>query len=335
MTGVALLLSLIGVLLAASAGSAQTLFRSESVVVYDSTGKTVGALSRVGFRELTFRTGAGRTLIVSVTPSFFVGSAELLLFPQAGCMGQPFLLRASSGQWVSSYVGGPRQTAYVQAGAFSRRTMRSYRGAIGGCINSVWTADFAPADLAGIDFADYFTPPYSVRATPGDPVPTAAVAEPLETTDRFVVIDAVGKKVGGTLHEGFAAANVALVTDSGLTLLLAVFDSHITTGEGAYFASTDCTGPAFIDRPLDELVPATTLVGPRWAVHQQSGEFASRRMASVDWGDGQCMVLRERFTIGVNKPFAPTAPLGIELADYFTPPFTVRAGRGTRPLPRP
>jgi hypothetical protein len=58
-------------------------------------------------------------------------------------------------------------------------------------------------------------------------------------------------------------------------------------------------------------------------------------MSSVDWGDGQCIILRERVTIGVTRLFAPTAPIGIELADYFTPPFRVRAGRGTRPLPRP
>jgi hypothetical protein len=148
------------------------------------------------------------------------------------------------------------------------------------------------------------------------------------------VIDSAGKKLGPTFAGQGAASTVAFVTDSGLTLLLSAFDSHIAGG-GVYFESTDCTGAPFMGNGDDDLTPTALVVGPRRAVHTRSGNFAQQRMSSVDWGFGECTILRERFTIGRIGWFAPAAPIGIELADYFTPPFRVRAGKATRKLPAP
>ncbi len=328
---VASILALIGVFVVASAASAQTLFRSDGLVAYDSTGKKVGTLSNALNPEVTFRTGAGRTVFLFVAPSSLFGNAQLY-FPQAGCSGRPFLTRAYSGRQVSSYVGGPRQTVHVQAGAFRRQRMRSTLWPDGQCFNSAWTTDFAPAVLAGIDLADYFRPPFALRATPGEPIPTGAVAEPLDPTDRLVVFDATGKKVGATVGGNSPAwAEVAVVTDSGMTLLLGMTDSYM--GGHAYFETTDCTGPPFMRGSADGLVPATTLVGPRRSVYERSGQATSRTMSSLDYGDGECRILRTRIGIGDRGYYAPTSPIGIDLADYFTPPFTVRAGRGTRAFP--
>jgi hypothetical protein len=327
------ILVLVGVFAAASAASGQTLFRSDGLVAYDSTGKRVGTLSYAPNREVTFRTGAGRSIIVSVTPSYLFGNA-LLYFPQARCSGRPFLTRPNTGGQGSSFVGGPRQTVHVQEGAFSRRAMRSTRSPDGRCFNSASTEDFAPAVLAGIDLADYFTPPFVLRATPGEPIATGAVVEPLDPGDRLVVFDAMGKKVGATLEGSSPLAEVPVVTDSGMTMLLTIFDSHI--GGEAFFEATDCTGPAFVSGFADGLLPATTLVGPRRSVHQRSGPATPRTMSSVDHGNGECWRLwGGPAGIGERNSFAPTSPVGIDLADYFTPPFTVRAGSGTRSLPKP
>src|SRR5688500_5238883 len=132
------ILVLVGVFAAASAASGQTLFRSDGLVAYDSTGKRVGTLSYAPNREVTFRTGAGRTVIVSVTPSYLFGNA-VLYFPRAGCSGRPFLTRPNTGGQGGSFVGGPRQTVHVQEGAFSRRAMRSTRSPDGRCFNSAST----------------------------------------------------------------------------------------------------------------------------------------------------------------------------------------------------
>jgi hypothetical protein len=110
---------------------------------------------------------------------------------------------------------------------------------------------------------------------------------------------------------------------------------------GAYFESTDCTGTPFIFGSSvgggdSSLVPTMRLVKPRDAVHAPSGDAARRMMSSFQHGDGTCAVVRNRFgTIGETGFFVALEPIGLELADYFTPPFTVRAGRGTRALPTP
>lgn len=325
-------LALIGVLVLASVASAQALFRSDGLVAYDSTGKMVGALPTLTSQEVTFRTGAGRTLFLFVYRSAIFGNADLY-FPQLRCAGQPFLTRSHSGREPSSYVGGPRQTVRVQAGAFTRRAMRSVLTPYGECWSSPYTADFAPAALAGINLADYFTPPFVIRATPGEPIPTGAVAEPLDPTDRLVVVDATGKKVGATAGPP-PAATVVVVTDSGMTLLLGVSDSGIGAGSTPHFESTDCTGPPFISPSPDPLVPDTTAVGPRGSVYERSGPATRRTMSSFTFG-GTCMILRSRAGIGNRGNYAPTSPIGIDLADYFTPPFTMRAGSGTRALPKP
>jgi hypothetical protein len=335
------ILFFVGVLLLAPAASAQGLFRSDALVLYDSTGKTVGTLSQPGNLEVVFRTGAGRTIFVVARAASLNGNANLY-FSETGCSGSPFLTRADSGRQPSSHISGPRQTVHVQAGEFGRRRMQSALLADGRCVDSARTSDFARAVPAGIDLADYFTPPFQLRATPGEAIPTGAVAEPLDPTDRLVVYDANGKKVGATRADGVyapAAAVVAVVTASGMTLLLTVDDSYLS-GQ-AYFESTDCTGPPFIfdDGVGDHwanLVPVTTLVGPRRAVHAPSGNAATRTMSSVDYGSGECYILRNRIGIvGQTGRFVPLEPIGLELADYFTPPFTVRAGRGTRALPTP
>jgi hypothetical protein len=207
--------------------------------------------------------------------------------------------------------------------------MRSfYRFGDSECVNSGWRADFAPAVQAGIELADYFTPPFELRATPGEPIPTGATVDGLDPTDRLVVFDSTRKKVAP--KDAFVA-----VTGSGITVPLALLNDGF-----AYFQSTDCTGPLFINGDGDTLVRPPIFVGPRDTVYVRTEEPVRQRMYSRRGNNGECGELRfvsggGHVTLGLFSDYAPGAPIGIDLADYFTPPFTVRAGRGTRPLPTP
>jgi hypothetical protein len=341
--GLTPMLAVIGLLLVASGAYGQALFRGDDLAIYDSTDKRVGRMSNAGGPEVAFRTDAGRTIFVYVTPSAFQGTGRLY-FPQVDCGGVPFITR--SGRAPASSVTGPRQTVHVQTGTFSRRTMRSVRVPDGRCGNSTYSAEFARAARAGIDLADYFTPPFALRATPGEAVPTGAAAEPepLDSADRLVAYDATGKRVGAAIGGGGlrnVVADVAVVTGSGMTLMLAVSDDSLDLGAGPHFESTDCTGPPFMfgsetAHGWGGLVPLTMAVGPRRAVYVRSGDATVRTMSSRAFHsiDGiECEILRTRAGIGWRGQYAPTEPIGLELADYFTPPFTVRAGRATRLLP--
>jgi hypothetical protein len=344
--GLTPMVAVIGLLLAAPGAYGQALFHGDDLAIYDSTDKRVGRLSNAGIPEVAFRTDAGRTVFVTVTPSRFRGTGTLY-FPQVDCGGTPFITRAH--REPSSSVTGPRQTVHVQTGTFARRTMRSLLMPDDGrCVNSTYRTEFARAAPAGIDLADYFTPPFALRATAAEAVPTGAAAEPepLDPTDRLVAYDATGKRVGAAIGGGVSrnvVADVAVVTGSGMTLMLAVSDDSLDLGAGPHFESTDCTGPPFMfgsetAHGWGGLVHLTMAVGPRRAVYVRSGDATVRTMSSRAFHsiDGiECEILRTRAGIGWRGQYAPTEPIGLELVDYFTPPFIVRAGRATRPLPRP
>lgn len=309
------------------------MFRADGLAVYDSTGKTVGTLTNSGgivaeVAEVVFRTGSGHNLFVRVYPSRLEGN-PFLWYAQPRCSGRPFIGGFESGRQPTSFLLGPRQTVYVQAGAMSPRTMRSRLMPNGRCFDDDNDfEEFAPAQRLGINLADYFTPPFALRATPGEPILTGAVAEALERTDRLVVYDSTGKKVA-------AVEAYAVVTDSGITVPMNGVGFNWRSG---YFQSTDCSGAPFVIGG-NFLVPETNVFGPRKTVYLRSGEPQRRTMYSLLSGD-VCHILRtrvgpQRVIPGLTGNFAPTAPIGIDLADYFTEPFTVRAGRGTSSLPMP
>lgn len=335
---VAVILALVGVLVVASAASAQVLFRADSLAVYDSTGKRVGTLTNSAgelaeVAEVVFRTVSGHTVFVRAYPSRLEGSGEDLWFARLGCSGPPFVGGSENGRQPSSVLFGPRQTVYVQVGAFSRRTMWSYRLSDGRCVDypggrNVEGEEFAPAQRLGINLADYFTPPFALRATRGEPIPTGAVAEPLDPTDRLVVLDSTGKKVA-------AVEAYAVVTGSGITIPM---DGVGYSWRHGYFQSTDCSGAPFM-LGGDFLVPQTTVFGPRNTIYRRSGIPARRTMYSL-LARGVCHILRTRLGPGREVPgrtgdFARAVSTGIDFDDYFTEPFTVRAGRGTPSLPTP
>jgi hypothetical protein len=326
---VAVILALVGLLLAAPAASAQALFYVDGLEVYDSTGKQVGTRSNWRLdeeMEVVFRTGAGHMLFVGFSASSFFGNVGALYFSERDCRGLPFIARSYTGR-PPTWVGGQRQTVYVQAGAFSQQRITSYRsgGTVGDCRNFGETSsEVALAARAGVDLADYFTPPFALRATPGEPIPTGA-AEPLARTDGLVRVDSTGKKLA-------ALAADVVVTDSGITLPLS-FLPH-------YFSTVDCTGTPFVEvRPNRPhlLLGAVTLVGPRQTVYRQTSATRGQTMYSYWAASGECKRLRffhgGGHEVGFRSTFAPTASIGIDFADYFTGPFTWRAGRGIRKLP--
>jgi hypothetical protein len=338
---IAVALALAGVVLAASAASAQALFRADSLEVYDSTGKKVGTVAQSNApysMEVVFRTGSGHTLFVNVSPSGFWGTVTRVWFVGRGCLGAPFIEGYyGGGYWgrqPSSALIGPRKAVYVQAGTFraTRMRMRSYLEFDGVC----WNTDdrnppvrefFAPAQRLALELADYFTPPFTLRATAtGEPIPTGTSADSLERTDGLVVFDSTGKKVA-------PAMAYAVVTDSGVTISLA--DVNWWYEDVLYFESTDCTGPAFVSVSGASFT-ATTFSGPRRTVYQPEA-VQTRTMYSAAY-EGGCEVLRTRrgpqwWVNGRQGAYGVAVSLGIDLDDYFTPPFVMRAGKATRALP--
>ena len=329
------IVAVVGVLLAASAAPAQTLFHAADLAIRDSTGTRVGTLTNTEGQlyeevEVVLRTETGHSLFLRVFPSRLEATASRLLFLQRGCGGRPYITSSGSGREPASFLLGPRQTVYVQVGPPRAGTTRSYMAADGQCVDADddWVS-FAPARRLAIDVADYFTPPFVLRATRGELISTGA--EPVEPTRGVVAYDTTGKRVADL-------DAYAWVTGSGITIPV--------TGVGGfpwrlgYFESTDCTGPPFVRSPGEIFVPLTSVIGPRRAVHLQSGAIARRTMHSARNPDNTCSVLRTQlgpqwFRPGIIGNFAPTAPIGLDLADYFTEPFTVRMGSGTRVLPAP
>jgi hypothetical protein len=324
-----MILALVGVLMGASAASAQALFRSDDVGIYDSTGKRVGPLTN--YSEVVLRTRSGHSVFLQVVPERLFGNANLH-FPERGCSGRPFLNRPWASGRSSSWVGGPRQTLYVQAGEFGPQRMRSTLTPDGECRNSVVGGPYAPAERLDVDLADYFTPPFALRAIPEEPVPIGPVAERPDRSDRIVLYDATGKKVGAKIR-GSLTTNVVLVTASGITFELG--------GVGpprreVYFESTDCSGPRFMQHggPAASIFVPTFLVGPRSSVYRQAEAAEWRTMySSMTEPSGECRILDQSDPVGYTAWWARYAPIGIDLADYFTPPATFRAGPGLRSLP--
>ena len=332
--GVVVFLALVSVLVAASAVPAQTLFHAADLAIQDSRGKRVGTLTNTEGRlhlvaEVVLRTETGHSLFLLVFPSRLEGTAAYLRYLERGCGGRPYINSSESGREPASFLLGPRQTVYVQVGRARAGTTRSYRGPDGQCVDQDNDFEsFAPARALAIDVADYFTPPFTLRATRGELISTGA--EPSEPTRGVVAYDATGKRVADL-------DAYAWVTGSGVTIPVNGVGFGWKLG---YYASTDCTGPPFVRSQGEILVPLTSVIGPRRAVHLQSGATARRTMYSARHADNTCAVLRTQvgpqwFRQGVIANFAPTAPIGIDLADYFTEPFTVRAGEGTRVLPAP
>lgn len=341
---IAALLAAVGAWYAGPALAAETLFRVAEMTVHDAAGKRVSTVSaamvasshpRATSANVALRTDAGKLVLITATgPELF--GADQLYFTSADCSGRAFLSRPSAapGLYGGSTLVGPRKTVYVQAGSDREMLARSTWRVDGTCesgFSSALTA--APAAAAGVDVADYFSPPFSLRATPGaalEPGP-APSAEDLDPADALVVYDATGKKLGATAVSSLlepAGAVLVFVTGSGTIVPVAVTRNEIVLDE-VFYASTDCTGRAFLDAPAtDGLKPVTALVHPQATVYAQTAAPRLRSMWSSRDGDGQCA----SFANGRRGYYVPAASIGLDLADYLTPPFSVRAGRATRTL---
>jgi hypothetical protein len=340
----AAIIAAVGMLAMASSVSAQAVFRAAELAVYDSAGTKVGTLSkRETIRtqwsvEVVLRTNSGHTVFLDVERSGFLdsGRAKTVYFREADCSGQPFVWAAGPGRTASALIG-PRETLYVQTGLIRRLAMQSTLRSDGECHQYFPPAPelevderFAAAKRLAIDFADYFTPPFVLRATPGEPIPPGAAADSLEPTDRLVVFDATGKRV-------VAADANAVVTDSGVTMLMNTIDEW---EEDVYFESTDCSGPPFLAQWVGRRLTTTMVIGPRKTVYVHNTDPPTRfTVYSILHGGSVCApartVWRGQVTPGILSWWTPAATIGLDLADYFTWPFSVRAGRGTQALPAP
>jgi hypothetical protein len=332
---VVVLLAVLGV---PATSQAETLFRVDRLAVYDGAGRLVGTVAApnvasfeptLAAATVAFRTETGRLVSVLVTQDRLFGDADLH-FERANCTGDPLLPRSTRSiddLFTASAVVGPRRTVYVQTGRFRSVVSRSRWDTDGSCVGGFeQEQELAPASTAGIDLADYFTPPFRLRAVAGDAVPRGPSTDALAPTDGLVVFDGTGKRLGATSH-GVVIAT-AFVTGSKRIVPVRLHGDTISTDE-VYFESANCSGTPFLANSNDALARPTAVLGPRWAVWARNGIHRERIMRSRGQPGGPCI---EAPADGWVVSAASLVSLDLELADYFTPPFTVRAGRETRPL---
>jgi hypothetical protein len=340
-TSAALLAALVGSY-AAPAGGGEALFRVAEMAVHDATGKRVGTLSAATAATsypsataatIALRTESGKLVLVTATGRELFG-ADTVYFTSADCSGRPWLSRPSiaPGLYGASALVGDGKSVYTQSGADREVVARSKWRVDGTCETGFsFSTTAAPATAAGVDLADYFTPPFSLRATRGAALAPGPAPErdDLEPTDALVVYDATGKKLGvtgvTTVFEPGSAV-VAFVTGSGTIVAVEVTRNEIRQDE-SFYTSTDCTGRPFLDAPANGgLKPVTAVLPPRATVHVQAAAPRTRAMWSTRNGDGDCA----SFENGRHGAYVPAASTGLELADYFSAPFSVRAGRATK-----
>ena len=163
-----IVVALVATVVASSA--AQTVRYVDTLAVYDSVGRKVGDVDWQGeftLAEVLFRTGSGKTFAIPV----YAGSwgTDGLAYASEDCTGAAHIAVRDGvspivGPWVA--VAGPRATLYVPGGAFTLQTMTSWRRPDGTCVVDGQWRPYAPA-VAELDLADYFVPPFVIRARGG------------------------------------------------------------------------------------------------------------------------------------------------------------------------
>ena len=330
---------------AAPCAAAETLFRARELTVHDAAGKKVGSVTPDRAAPIDdrgedrttvgFRLGSGALVTVEVTRPA-IRPSRGLYYREPDCTGQPYVVDGGGD------IAGARKTVYVPTAplAFPPGSQWYALDSRGRCVTRVFPGRAAPAVATTVDLADYFTPPFSLRAIAGAavrPIATgsAAAAEPeaddeLFRADRSVVHDSRGVVVG-------PPGSAAFVTSAGRILVVEVtiYGSGFYTHTALRFDQPDCAGSAFLtahsvipNASFDYLAPRVAIVGRRSTVWADDGETPRRRTLRSTRVGTRC----ENYTVTVRSVRAVRT--SIDFADYFTPPFSMRTVRGAPIAPR-
>lgn len=334
------------------AAAAETLHTVTEIGVYDATGKKVGLVSpmRAGavdranlHANVALRLGSGTRLAVYVTRSA-IRPNEGVFFTTADCTGQAYVALGAAD------IGGARRTVYVVAGSYMEALRLRYAvNGAGQCVPVRTRYGGWPAQPTDVHLADYFTPPFSLRAVAGPeltPIATASAeaqtvadgeAPRLFRVGPTVARDTRGTGIGVVSDSCCDRAIAALVTGSGTVLVVAVgaFAGYHTDHYLKY-ELPDCAGATFLGRPggygLYEphapLAPRLAVVGERATVWIGDRRASVQTLRSFRYPDGHCV------NQTVTHEVVAATPAGLDLADYLAPPFTFQVMRGGPIEPR-
>jgi hypothetical protein len=312
----------------APSGAAPTLLRVNKLEVHDSTGKRVADISpnRASRGNVVLRIAADQLIFLTLDRQEIVLDG-FLFFPTTNCSGAPAIGDTNIGEgfYRVGAVAGPRRTVFVQSGPFSEQWVRSYLDVDGRCQRS---SPFQVTSARGnrmMDLVDYFTPPFSLRAVAGTVVqpaaPEAAAPGVFASGTRLGVYDSRGTTLGNAEPERDPSTTVAFLTGTGQILIVEVQPDRLTGNADLYYESVNCTGRAsLVSGPID-LAPLTAVIGARWTVWTEAGARQTRTVRSVRDDAGNCYPLGGPVTLRVS----PAARAGLDLANYFSAPFSVRA----------
>ena len=261
-----------------------------------------------------------------------------MAFTTSDCTGQGYLFGAPT-MYLSAAISGPARTVYLQTrDQPRRRMMRSYLDH-DRCRETFTEWPAVPVRPTDVHLREYFTPPFVLRATRGDEVtrattPAAPGTASPSTQDAFFhagrlrIFDGHGTFVG-TASRASSTENgtaVALLTESGTVIIVQVSRNRLWTHDPfVHFEEPDCAGEALIvTRTHGELAPNIVVTDKRRRVWKPTGPIGPRTVRSY-WGTGECV--NGRYP-ALDAWFARAVWTGVDLADYFVAPFSVRTPRG-------
>jgi hypothetical protein len=150
----------------------------------------------------------------------------------------------------------------------------------------------------------------------------------LRYADGFAVYDSLGRGIGRVEWEYpyFGSVSVVLVIGSGQVVELEAFGDDWKI-DRLGFTTPDCTGDAFIPpTPGPDGWSSAAVARPGSTLYVTTGPATVQTMSSWLGPDGACV----EDVVGARRAYAPVAPR-LNLAEYFVPPFAVRANGVTVP----
>ena len=181
------LLAVLALALIAPLAHADTLLYVDHLAVYDATGRQVGTAWPVSddvwlgdpprHVVVEFRLGS-RPVMVRLQPPGLKPdgfASDQVDFSNPGCTGD-VMIDPSLSNGLSAVVG-PRSTVYVKASRIEERIVESYRSDRGVCTNydiNEPAHEVIPLRSTGIDLADHFVPPFTIRTRGTTLVPLVA-----------------------------------------------------------------------------------------------------------------------------------------------------------------
>jgi hypothetical protein len=155
----------------------------------------------------------------------------------------------------------------------------------------------------------------ALSVAPSGAVPT------LLRVSKLQIRDGAGTRVADISPDRALRGEVALRIGADDLVFVTLRRQQIDPETLVYFPTADCSGPPIFADDPDAFYRLGVIAGPRHTVYLPGGPVRTRNVRSAEWY-GTCQrwpLFQERGPLGVRA---------VDLVDYFTPPFTLRAIAG-------